>query len=157
MCEMKKLICVISTTAFLAFGIWGLDYVAKQQRDIARKHGLEDIETALFRYAKAHGTYPPREEVTWCGVLSDPDNNDMHSVIDTALREGALYEDPEKSFPSDPVYGGTNRDYAYWKTSPVSFELVATLEADTKGARSIPCVNDVVYHYRIESTTREGF
>jgi hypothetical protein len=157
MCKMKKLICIINVTVFLSFGIWGLDHTAKQQRDIARKHDLEDIETALFRYAKAHGTYPPNNELVWCGILSDPKNNDIRSVIDTALREGPSYEDPEKPFPSDPVYGGTSRDYAYWKTNPVSFELVATLESDTKGARSIPCIDDTVYHYRIESTTRKGF
>lgn len=122
---------------FLGAGVWVLDLQGKQARDTTRKLNLEDLETALNRILSRTGTLPPADAPTWCGVLRAPKNTSVREAIERALRETGKYAKPEKPFPADPRFQGTDRDYAYWKTSPVSFELLSELEADPNNSRPL--------------------
>ena len=127
----------LATILFVAIGAWALRLQALRARDTIRKHDIEDLEQALLRYGRLSGTYPPDDVPAWCGTLSDPAADSVRTAIEAALRRDEKYAKPEKPFPSDPVYAGTDRDYLYWKTSPVSFELLAELEADRNNSRAI--------------------
>lgn len=118
-------------------GLWALDLQARQARDTRRKLDLEDLETALNRLLTQTGTLPPANQSTWCGVLNLDKHRDVRAVVERALRETKKYAKAEKPFPADPRFQGTDQDYAYWKTSPVSFELLAHLEADDNNSRSL--------------------
>lgn len=121
----------------LLVGLWGLDLQAKQARDTTRKLDLEDLETALTLLLRTNGTVPPADRPTWCGVMNVPANADVRAVIEQALRTFKKYERAEKPFPADPRWAGTERDYAYWKTSPATFELLTHLEADDNDSRPL--------------------
>lgn len=143
---------------FVALGVWALRLQALQARDIVRKHDIEDIELALGRYEKTHGTYPPENAASWCGNLSDPANKEILKQLETSLRQDKKYAKAEKLFPFDPVYKNTTNDYFYWKTSPASFELLAKLEADKNGSRdAAPCGNKTAYDYSVVSFLRNPF
>lgn len=126
------------TTALLCgVGLWALDLQARQGRDTQRTLDLEDLETALHRRLAQTGTLPPTDASTWCGVVNAPENRVVRDTIETSLRETKKYARAEKPFPADPRFSDTARDYAYWKTSPVSFELLAELEADRNNSRPL--------------------
>ncbi len=126
------------TTALLCgAGLWALDLQARQGRDTRRKLDLEDLETAVNRHLAQTGTLPPADAPTWCGTVNAPESRAVRDVIETSLRETKKYARAEKPFPADPRFSGTARDYAYWKTSPVSFELLAELEADNNNSRPL--------------------
>lgn len=143
---------------FVLVGAWALRLQTLQARDIVRKHDLEDIELALGRFEKTHGTYPPENASSWCGTLSDPANKETLNQIETSLRQDKKYAKTEKLFPTDPVYKNTANDYFYWKTSPSSFELLAKLEADKNSSRDAsPCGNKTAYDYSVVSFLRNPF
>lgn len=125
----------VVTIALLALGLWALDLQARQTRDLKRALDLEDLETALLRLLATTGTLPPADQPTWCGVVNVPKHQATHARIERALRETKKYENPAKPFPADPRYARSARDYLYWKTSPVSFELFSELEADDNNSR----------------------
>jgi len=146
------------TILFLVAGVWGIRLQALQARDIVRKHDIEDIENALGRYEKVHGTYPPENVASWCGTLSDSASKDVLNQIETSLRQDDKYAKPEKKFPVDPIYKNSANDYFYWKTSPASFELLAKLEADKNGSRDAsPCGNKTAFDYSVVSFLRNPF
>lgn len=149
---------LVVIVAFFLVGLWALRLQAAQARDTIRKHDLQDIEEALMRYSRTTGTFPPSTYPTWCGVLSDPRNAAVASAIETALRQDEKYGKPEKPFPRDPRFADTSRGYTYWKTSPVSFELLAELEADPNNTRVVPeCSASVAYDYSTVSVSRNPF
>lgn len=128
---------VITGGVLLMLGLWALNLQAQQARDTKRKLDLEDLESALLRALAQTGTVPPADRTTWCGVITAPANREIRNAIEQALRETKKYAKPEKPFPADPRLANTDRDYAYWKTSPVSFELLAHLEADDNNSRPL--------------------
>lgn len=141
-------------------GIFLLEKSERQQRDTTRKHHIADLEQALYFARGHHGTYPPYEEASWCGILSDAKNAAVLSQVEEALRtQHEQYENPAKPFPFDPkLSAGDTGDYFYWKRSPTSFELFAMLETDANGDRNtLACDNAKPYHYDygITSVLRE--
>lgn len=130
-------ITVTTAVVLLAVGTWALDLQARQARDTRRTLDLEDLELALNRLLAQTGTLPPADEPTWCGALTASKNREVRERIERALRETKKYARPEKPFPIDPRFGGADHDYVYWKTSPVSFELLAHLEADANNSRPL--------------------
>lgn len=123
--------------ALLSVGVWALDLQARQARDTTRKLDLEDLEVALNRMLAQTGTLPPESEPIWCGRINDQASRDVRAAIERSLRETKKYAKAEKPFPADPRFSGSASDYAYWKTSPVSFELLAELEADPNNSRPL--------------------
>ncbi len=118
-------------------GIYLLEKAERQARDTIRKHHLEDIEQSLYFARSLHGTYPPYENTSWCGLLNAPENRAVRDQVEEALRkQHEKYANPEKPFPSDPLVNGEPGDYFYWKRSPASFELYAKLEEAPTGERS---------------------
>lgn len=147
---------LLAAVAAAAVGVWALRLQALQARDIVRKHDIEDLEQALMRYGLAHGTYPPDASPTWCGTLAA--QKDVRTAVEASLRRDEKYAKADKPFPSDPRFSGTARDYFYWKTSPVSFELLAELEADASDDRDTsPCSGTIAYDYSVVSTLRNAF
>lgn len=128
---------LLAGALLLLVGFWALDLQARQARDTKRRLDLEDLEVALHRILLETGTLPPDDAPTWCGLVNAPANRVVRAAIETSLRETKKYAKPEKPFPADPRFVGTGRDYAYWKTSPVSFELLAELEADDNNSRPL--------------------
>ncbi len=130
----------------------------QQARDTIRKHHLADIETALEFAKQQHGQFPPYDQLTWCGVISDPANKDLQAEIEAPLRQSVdKYANPAKPFPEDPK--DTTRNYYYWKRSPEMFELYSILEAAPTGDRntfSCPSGLHTTYDYGISSILREG-
>ncbi len=128
-----------------------------QARDTIRKHHLADIETALYLARNIHGTFPPYEELSWCGVISAPDNAHVQRQIEESLRIAVdKYENPDKPFPQDPTEQDQN--YYYWKRSPSMFELYSVLEAAPTGERNtFACPEGIrtTYDYGIASILRE--
>jgi hypothetical protein len=148
----------ITAITLTALGTWAIRLQAEQARDTVRKHDIEDLEHALTRSARAAGTYPPEGVSSWCGTLTNPRNRAVRDVVEAALRRDDKYAKSDKPFPADPRYAGTDRDYFYWKTSPVSFELLAELEADRTDARdTTDCGGSVAYDYSVVSQLRTPF
>lgn len=148
---------VLSTVVVLVLaGLWALNLQAQQARDTKRKLDLEDLEVALLRSLTTTGTLPPEHEPVWCGALNSPEHAMVRAAIERVLRETGAYRNPLKPFPTDPRWRGTSRDYAYAKTSPVSFELFAELEADPNDSRRLEeaCGTDTAYDYGIASLNR---
>lgn len=135
-------------------GVWALDLQARQARDTKRKLDLEDLETALNRVLARTGTLPPESETTWCGVVSAPESSTVRDAIEASLRETRKYFKAEKPFPADPRFAGTGKEYAYWKTSPVSFELLAELEADRNNSRPLDLAS---CELQPRGTSKEGY
>lgn len=160
----------------LAFGgIFLLNRADAQARDTIRKHHLADIEQSLYLARLTHGTYPPYDQASWCGTLADKKNEPVRAQIETALRaQNDQYANINKPFPIDPLAArqltrarpAANQpaesqlsSYFYWKRSPASFELYATLEADKNQDRSTAgCLNTnlLFYDYGIASVWREN-
>lgn len=130
----------------------------KQSRDTIRKHHLADIETALYLARNNHGTFPPYNKLSWCGVISAPENKPVQDMIEESLRKAVdKYKNPEKHFPTDPTE--QKRGYYYWKRSPSMFELYSVLEAEKTGERntfSCPTGIHTTYDYGIASILRES-
>jgi len=148
----------LAMVVFFAVGVWALRLQTLQARDIVRKHDIEDIETALNRYEKTHGTFPPDDSSSWCGIISAQESKEVMTSIDSSLRQDQKYTKQEKKFPTDPIFGNTTKDYFYWKTSPVSFELLSKLESDKNGTRdTTPCGKPGIYDYSVVSFLRNKF
>lgn len=141
-------------------GIVLLEKAERQARDTIRKHHIEDIEYSLYALRARYGTYPPYNQLSWCGILSDPANQSVRDSIETSLREQIeKYSNSQKPFPADPLYQESKKDYFYWKRSPSVFELYATLEARPTEERStIQCetAQGHAYDYGITSSLREN-
>lgn len=158
-------IAAFTAVVLLVVGLWALNLQAQQARDTTRKLDLADLESALLRVLAQTGTVPPADQPTWCGVISAPTSQTVKDDMERALRATKKYAKAEKPFPKDPRAGGTDRDYVYWKTSPVSFELLAFLEADDNNSRPFAVATCTLRHaldqgsrdtydYAISSTQR---
>ena len=154
--SQKRLATMVAVAVcLLGLGVWGLDLQARQTRDVTRKLDLEDIETSLRRSLVISGTLPPEDTPTWCGVLGLPAHQAIRDAVNHALRQTEKYRNPAKPFPTDLRFHGTDRDYVYHKTSPVSFELLAELEADQTNARVLAdCGTGNAFDYAIVSPVR---
>lgn len=145
----------VAGALLLALGLWALALQARQARDVTRKLDLEDLERALRRSLAVTGTLPPLEAPSWCGTLTAPEHHAVRAEIERYLRETAKYAKPEKPFPTDPIHRGSAKDYLYVKTSPVSFELFAELEAERANRWMVPaCGSDIAYDYGVLSLVR---
>jgi hypothetical protein len=138
----------------LVVGLSGFSLQARQARDTTRKLDLEDLETALRRSLAVTGTIPPLRASTWCGTLTTPEHHAVRAEVERFLRETAKYVKPEKPFPTDPWFSGSAKDYLYVKTSPVSFELFADLEAERTNRFVIPACGNVAYDYAVLGLVR---
>jgi hypothetical protein len=152
-------------------GFFLIDKSDKQARDTIRKHHLQDIEQSLYFARSIHGTYPPYDQPSWCGLLNDPKNEAVRRQVEEVLRtQNEKYKNPAKPFPNDPLRDRSSSealakedqhtvyDYFYWKRSPAMFELYAILEADRNGNRSTadcPSAPFLKYDYGINSVGRE--
>lgn len=129
----------------------------RQARDTIRKHHLEDIEKSLYFAEKLHGTYPPYEQTSWCGFINAPENRAVRDEMEEAIRaQNEKYKNIDKPYPTDPL---SSQDYFYWKRSPSSFELYATLEFEKTGDRSTsgcPDIEHVKFDYGISSVIRQN-
>ncbi|MEK7557465.1 MAG: hypothetical protein AAB538_05790 [Patescibacteria group bacterium] len=151
-------------------GVFLLNRASEQARDTIRKHHLADVEQSLFFARELHGTVPPYENTSWCGLLNDPKNTTVRDQIELALRQqNNKYGNEAKPFPADPLAGQQPReasakwdriyDYFYWKRSPAVFELYAILEQDqNKERNTLLCANSppLYYDYGITSRWREN-
>lgn len=156
-------------------GVFLLNRADAQARDTIRKHHLEDLEQSLYFARNIHGTFPPYDQPSWCGVLSAPGNEDILSQVEEALRaQNEKYANPEKPFPTDPLLvgwsspiapaasgatGDQSPDYFYWKRSPATFQLFSALETDPTAERSTAgCDNSGLsyYDYGITSLWRQN-
>lgn len=130
----------------------------KQARDTIRKHHLADLETALYLARNQHGTFPPYDQLSWCGVLQDPANTAVKQEVEESLRKAVdKYGNDAKPFPEDPA--GLAQGYYYWKRSPSMFELYSALEAAPTAERntfSCPEGIHTTYDYGIASILREN-
>lgn len=145
--------------ALLLLGTWALGLQARQARDTQRKLDLEDLETALRRSLALTGTLPPAEAPTWCGTLTAPAHQPVRTEVEARLRETTKYAKAEKPFPTDPRFSGSGKEYLYVKTSPVSFELFAALEAEQTNRFLAPACGstNIAYDYGVLSLVRNPF
>lgn len=152
-------------------GIFLLNRADEQARDTIRKHHLADIEQALFFAREIHHTFPPYDQASWCGLLTDPKNSAVKAQVEEVLRrQNNKYGNEAKPFPADPLvgqqprealakWGGEFPDYFYWKRSPAVFELYAILEQGKSGERNtLLCGNSpsLYYDYGLTSRWREN-
>lgn len=155
---VSRLPVLLALFAVLGGGIWLMERSDQQARDTIRKHHLEDIERSLFFARGQHGTYPPYNEVTWCGQLNAPQNAAVKAQVEAVLRaQNEKYGNEAKPFPTDPL-AASGVDYFYWKRSPALFELYAILEADPTGERSTAACDNappLTYDYGLNSALRE--
>lgn len=147
---------IAAALGLLAGGTFLLHRSETQARDTIRKHHLQDLEDALHFAYSLHGTYPPYNEPTWCGSLTeDSTRGTARSEIEGALRQQhEKYANPAKPFPHDPL---DTQDYFYWKRSPAVFELFSHLETDPNGTRSTngcPEVSPEFFDYGLNSRWR---
>jgi len=144
--------------AILLLGGWFLlGRADTQARDTIRKHHLEDLEQALYFARNLHGTYPPYDQLSWCGILSSPGNQDVRAQVEAALRaQNEKYANPDKPFPADPK-GNQSPDYFYWKRNPATFELYSVLETDPTAERGTAgCDQNLIYYdYGLTSLWRK--
>jgi len=137
-----------------------LDRADKQARDTIRKHHLQDIEDSLYLARNLHGTFPPYDSPTWCGLLSNPANSTVKAQVEEVLRQRIeKYANINKPFPTDPTHSEESYDYFYWKRSPAVFELYAVLEADRNGDRNTlqcPTAPVMYYDYGLNSILRDS-
>lgn len=176
---LSHLPLLLATLGLAIGGVFLLHRADAQARDTVRKHHLEDIEKSLYSAYLRHGTYPPYDQATWCGVLSDPANHNVRAQVEAALRQqNNKYSNVAKPFPADPLVDprqiGTDKprlvkqvldqehtppDYFYWKRSPAVFELYSILEAAPSGDRTThTCTQaaNLTYDYGLNSRTRTG-
>lgn len=151
---------LIACGLLLGGGYALLEKAERQARDTTRKHHIEDIEKSLYFARGLHGTFPPYDSPTWCGVLNAPGNGEVLAQVEAALRaQHEKYANPDKPFPFDPLFAGSAQDYFYWKRSPASFELYAVLEETPTGERNTAaCSNGgaTAYDYGVTSVWREN-
>jgi len=158
---------VVAFIALIFGGVFLLHRADTQARDTIRKHHLEDIEKSLYFAANLHGTYPPYDQPTWCGVLGDPANAEVTDQIEAALRQqNKKYANPDKPFPTDPLADKasspstlpkTTAGYFYWKRSPVVFELYSILETNQTNDRATTncdSTESLLYDYGLNSRNR---
>jgi hypothetical protein len=149
---------VLALILLLVGGTFLLIKQDRQARDTIRKHHLADIETGLYLARRNHGTFPPYDQLTWCGVISAPENTAVRQQIEDSLRIAVeKYKNPTKPFPQDPK--DHERNYYYWKRSPSMFELYSILEAAPTGERNTfacPGGLHTTYDYGIASILREN-
>lgn len=154
---MNKVFIAYALLLLLITGGFLLLKQDRQARDTIRKHHLADIESALYFARIKHGTFPPYNELTWCGVISAPENKNVQDDIEESLRMAVdTYANAAKPFPQDPKE--TERNYYYWKHSPSMFELYSILEAAPTGERNtFACPEGIhtTYDYGIASILRE--
>lgn len=155
---MPSLPLLIAVTVVAISGFVLLNRADAQARDTIRKHHLADVEDALYLAYRQHGTYPPYDQPTWCGVLSGAESAAVRTQIETVLRQRIeKYANPTKPFPQDPR--PADRDYFYWKRSPAVFELYARLEADPNGERNTfrcpTMASPASYDYGLNSYLRQ--
>lgn len=138
-------------------GVFLLHRADEQARDTIRKHHLADLEQSLFFARELHGTFPPYDQASWCGLLNDPKNSAVREQVAKVLRQqNNKYANSEKPFPEDPL---ADAGYFYWKRSPAVFELYATLEQDDTDERNtLLCGNSppLYYDYGLTSRWREN-
>lgn len=143
----------------LLSGIFLLNLADAQARDTIRKHHLEDLEQSLYFARGLYGTYPPYDQPSWCGLLSDPANSSTLAQIEEALRtQNEKYANPDKPFPTEPLMDQSSPGYFYWKRSPANFELYTILETDPNHERSTRNCNNAPkldYDYGLTSIWRE--
>lgn len=144
------MVAIVSVTVGGFFLLWRS---AGQARDTIRKHHLADLEQSLFFARELHGTFPPYEESSWCGLLNDPKNSAVREQVEEVLRQqNNKYGNQAKPFPTDPLAGN---DYLYWKRSPAVFELYAVLEqAKTSEKNSLGCDNAPGLYFDYGTTSR---
>ena len=156
---------MVGIITLLAAGAFLLARADGQARDTIRKHHLADLEQALFFAREVHGTFPPYEAASWCGLLNDPKNSHVTTEVEKVLRQqNNKYANPDKPFPEDPLADrapwerSDSTGYFYWKRSPAVFELYAILEqADTNEKNTLRCPTAPprYYDYGITSRWRE--
>ncbi|MGH7928474.1 MAG: hypothetical protein ACREQV_11835 [Candidatus Binatia bacterium] len=155
----KRLPLAVATALLLVGGFLLLGRADRQARDITRKHHIEDIEQALYFARATHGTFPPYNQPTWCGLLHDPAHTSVRAQVEEVLRAShEQYANHGKPFPTDPTFSPTEGGYFYWKRSPSSFELYARLEEDPSGERNtLLCEGapPIRYDYGVASVRRE--
>ncbi|MDP3997705.1 MAG: hypothetical protein U1C49_00725 [Candidatus Andersenbacteria bacterium] len=139
---------LIALAVLLLGGIFLLNRADVQARDTIRKHHLDDLETSLYLAHDLHGTYPPYNQPTWCGLLNDPTNSSVRAPIEEALRQRIdKYANNTKPFPTDPL-ASELPDYFYWKRTPTLFELDSILEIDRNGLYGTSgCPNAPLFYY----------
>ncbi len=141
-------------------GVFLLHRNDQQARDTIRKHHLADLEDSLYFARSLHGTYPPYDQSSWCGVLNQHTDSATFKEVEEALRlQNEKYKNIAKPFPSDPRYADAAQDYFYWKHSPASFELFSILEQDNNGNKSVgacPEEKSRTYDYGLTSVWREN-
>lgn len=166
---LTSLPLVVVLAAVLVGGVFLLTRADAQARDTIRKHHLQDIEDSLYFARAVHGTYPPYDQVTWCGPLQQG-SGAAFAEVEAILREqNDTYMNTEKPFPRDPLLAGAQGQsavaaspdyppYFYWKRSPAAFELFAQLEADQNGAFTLDDCDTIVtgsYNYGLDSVERQ--
>src|SRR3989344_213175 len=89
----------LALVALLVGGVFLLSRSDTQARDTIRKHHLADLESGLYLARGIHGTYPPYDQPTWCGLLNDPKNASVKSEVEAALRQRIdKYDNLQKPF-----------------------------------------------------------
>lgn len=157
--NFNRLPLVLATLLLAVGGVLLLHRADQQARDTIRKHHLADVEDALYYARREHGTYPPYNQSSWCGLLTKTDSP-AYPEIEAALRaQNKQYGNLAKPFPTDPRFAHSPQDYFYWKHSPASFELFAVLEQDNNGEKSTSgCPGETFrrYDYGLTSVWREA-
>ncbi len=117
----QNIIITLALLMVLGGGILLLERAEAQAHDTTRKHHIEDIENSLYFARNLHGTYPPYQEDSWCGVLNDPKNRAVRDQVEEALRtQHEKYENPDKPFPKDPLADLSPREALPAKRSSTS-------------------------------------
>lgn len=87
-------------------GIFLLNRADEQLRDTTRRHHLQDIEQSLYFAKSLHGTYPPYDQPSWCGLLNDPSNRAVRDQVEEVLRaQNNKYKNPRETFPQRSASG----------------------------------------------------
>ncbi|MFH1354496.1 MAG: hypothetical protein ABIH36_04430 [bacterium] len=160
----QRLPLYLALGGLLLGGVFLLNRADAEARDTIRKHHLEDLEQSLYFARNIHGTFPPYDQASWCGVLTDPNNKAVLAQIEEILRaQNEKYANPAKPFPTDPAprsrHGQDFAGYFYWKRNPAIFEFYSMLETAPTGERSTAeCDNSELtyYDYGITSLWRQN-
>lgn len=151
MISAQQLPLAVALVLVTILGAFLLNRADEQSRDTIRKHHLADIEQSLYFTRELHGTFPPYDMPSWCGLLNDPKNVAVRSQVEEVLRaQNNKYANEAKPFPEG--------EYFYWKRSPAVFELYASLEQDNNNERnSLLCDNNqgLYFDYGLTSRWRE--
>lgn len=150
----KKIIVVV-VLLFLFLSLLALNFAEKETRDLKRKGDIADLQKALYLHYQEHRTYPPINASTFCGNINTPENENLKKTIEYYLRQDPNYEKGDKSFPSDPKFFDSNKDYFYWKTGEASFMLLSELERDNNNERPTELCRKEgnTFDYAVDQTT----